>query len=317
MTRTAAPRPGGIVCPLATPLTVDGRLDERVLRGLIDALVPALDGLFVLGSSGELTWLPDDTAIDVARVAVDQAAGRIPVYVGVGDTGLTRTLARADRLGKIGADYLVVAAPFYYQVASAAGVIDHFETIAEQAPAPVVLYNIPQNTHLPLAPATVATLAGHPNIVGIKDSAGDWNTFESFLALRADDFSVMQGRERLAAISLWSGADGLISAMANFAPRLLQALAASIRDDGPRAETRVLQATIGELAAVFDQGDWLAGLKTTLQVSGWNVGDPSPPIPPHDAAQRLVIEGILSRPEIARWLTMAPAPARPGTAAIG
>ena len=311
MTRTAASRPGGIVCPLATPLTADGRLDEGVLRGLIDAIVPALDGLFVLGSSGELTWLPDEMAVRVARLAVDQTAGRIPVYVGIGDTGLTRTLRRAERLAGVGADYLVVTAPFYYSVSSEASVIGYFETVAERVSAPVVLYNIPQNTHLSLVASTVRTLSGHPNIVGIKDSAGDWNAFESFLALRSDAFSVMQGRERLAAISLWSGADGVISAMANFAPRLLQALAGSIRDEGPRLETLALQATIDALAAVFDQGDWLAGLKSTLQATGWNVGDPSPPIPPYDAAQRLVIEGIVSRPEIVRWLTTAPAPTPP------
>jgi 4-hydroxy-tetrahydrodipicolinate synthase len=298
-------------------MTVDGRLDESVLRGLIDALIPALDGLFVLGSSGELTWLPDEMAIRVARAAVDQTAGRIPVYVGIGDTGLTRTLARADRLADVGADYLVVTAPFYYSVSSVASVIDYFETVAERASAPVVLYNIPQNTHLPLAPSTARTLAEHPNIVGIKDSAGDWNTFESFLALRSDDFSVMQGRERLAAISLWSGADGLISALANFAPRLLQALAGSIRDEGPRLETLALQATIDELAVVFDQGDWLAGLKSTLQAAGWNVGDPSLPIPPYDAAQRLVVEDIVSSPKMVRWLTMAPAPTQSSLGARG
>jgi dihydrodipicolinate synthase/N-acetylneuraminate lyase len=312
MTRTSASPPGGIVCPLVTPMTTDGRLDEGVLRGLIDALVPALDGLFVLGSSGELTWLPDETAVRVARVAVDQTAGRIPVYVGVGDTGLTRTLARADRLADAGADYLVVTAPFYYSVSSVASVIGYFETVAERASAPVILYNIPQNTHLPLAPSTVRILAGHPAIVGIKDSAGDWNAFESFLALRSPDFSVMQGRERLAAISLWSGADGLISAIANFAPRLLQALAGSIRDNRPRVETVALQATIDALAEVFDQGEWLAGLKGTLQATGWNVGDPSPPIPPYDAAQRRVIEGIVSRPDVGGWLTPAPAPAPTG-----
>ncbi len=317
MTRASAPRPGGIVCPLVTPLTADGRLDEDVLRGLSDALIPALDGLFVLGSSGELTWLPDETAIRVARVAVHQTAGRIPVYVGIGDTGLTRTLARADRLAGVGADFLVVATPFYYHVTSVASVIDYFETVAERASAPVVLYNIPQNTHLSLAPSTVRTLAAHPNIVGIKDSAGDWNAFESFLALRSDDFSVMQGRERLAAISLWSGADGLISAMANFAPRLLQALVGSIRDDNSRVETVALQATIDALAGVFDQGDWLAGLKSTLQASGWNVGDPSLPIPPYDAAQRLVVEGIVSKPEIVPWLTMAPAPTPPSLRVLG
>jgi dihydrodipicolinate synthase/N-acetylneuraminate lyase len=316
MTRRAAPRPGGIVCPLVTPLTADGRLDETVLRGLIDALVPDLDGLFVLGSSGELTWLPDDVSLRVARVAVEQVAGRVPVYVGVGDTGLNRTLARADRIAEVGADYLVVAAPFYYQVASDARIVEYFETVAQRASAPVVLYNIPQNTHLPLAPSIVGRLAGHPNIVGIKDSAGDWIAFDAFLAVRADDFSVMQGREHLAAISLWSGADGVISAMANFAPRLLQALAASIRDDGPRTETRALQATIGRLATVFDQGDWLSGLKATLQAAGWHVGEPSPPIPPYDEAQRRALSDILAAPEMTGWLTRPGAPDRPTLPAL-
>jgi 4-hydroxy-tetrahydrodipicolinate synthase len=311
MTTTVAPRPAGIVCPLVTPLTSDGRLDESVLRSLIDALVPDLDGLFVLGSSGELTWLPDEIAQRAARVAVEQVGGRIPVYLGVGDTGLTRTLARADRLADAGADFLVVATPFYYAVASEARLVDAFVTVAERAAAPIVLYNIPQNTHCPLTPSAVRALAGHPRIAGIKDSAGDWATFERFLTLRSDTFSVLQGRERLAAISLWSGADGVISAMGNFAPRLLGALAASIHDERPRAESLALQATIGELAAVFDQGDWLAGLKSTLQAAGWDVGEPSLPIEPYGRAQRLVVEAIVSSPEIARWLTTASSAARP------
>ena len=297
-------------------MTADGQVAEDVLRRLIDALVPDLDGLFVLGSSGELTWLPDDVALRVARVAVDQVGGRIPVYVGVGDTGLDRTLARAGRIADVGADYLVVAAPFYYPVASEARIVDYFETVAKRAAAPIVLYNIPQNTHLSLAPSTVRILAAHPDIVGIKDSAGDWIAFDAFLALRSDDFSVLQGREHLAAISLWSGADGLISAMANFAPRLLQALAVSIRDERPRAEAIALQAAIVELARVFDQGDWLAGLKTALQALGWKVGEPSPPIPALDAAQRLLVDGILSDPALRRWLTSAPVAARSSVPAV-
>lgn len=307
MSGVATPRPAGIICPLVTPLTSDGRLEKTVLRGLIEALVPDLDGLFVLGSSGELTWLPDDIAVAVARIAVEQVGGRIPVYVGVGDTGLSRTLARADRLADTGADYLVAAAPLYYQVASEARIVEYFATIAERAAAPVVLYNIPQHTHLPLAPSVVRELARHPRIVGIKDSAGDWFAFEEFLALRSDDFSVLQGRERLAAISFWSGADGLISGMANFAPRLLQDLAASVREDRSRAETLALQATVGELAAVFDQGDWLAGLKATLQACGWDVGEPSLPMPPCDPEQRRAIDRILAAPGIRRWLTTHPA----------
>ena len=306
MNERGAARPGGIVCPLVTPLTAVGRLDEPVFRALIEALVPDLDGLFVLGSSGELTWLPDDVAQRVAEVAVAQVGGRIPVYVGVGDTGLTRTLARSDRLATAGADYLVVTAPFYYQVAEEARVVEHFVAIAERAAVPVVLYNIPQNTHLPLVPSVVGRLAEHPNIVGIKDSAGDWFAFERFLAQRSDGFSVLQGRERLAAISLWSGADGVISSMANFAPRLLQGLAASVRDERPRREILALQARVGELAAVFEQGDWLAGLKATLQALGWRVGEPGAPIPPYDDEQRRVVHEIVATPELRPWLTVGP-----------
>jgi dihydrodipicolinate synthase/N-acetylneuraminate lyase len=300
-----AGRPAGIVCPLVTPLTPDGRLDEPVFRALIDALVPDLDGVFVLGSSGELTWLPDEVAVDVARVAVAQVAGRIPVYVGVGDTGLQRTLDRAARLGDLGADYLVAATPFYYAVTAEAAIVDHYVAIANAAGAPIVLYNIPQSTHVPLTPPVVERLADHPRIVGIKDSAGDWFAFEQFLELRGDTFSVLQGREQLAAVSLWSGADGVISAMANFAPRLLRELAAAIRQERPRAECLALQASISQLAGVFDGGNWLAGLKSTLRTMGWAVGDPSPPIPASDAAHREAIERVLHAPGVDRWLTMA------------
>jgi 4-hydroxy-tetrahydrodipicolinate synthase len=292
---------------MATPLTADGELNEPVFRALLEALIPDLDGVFVLGSSGELTWLPDPVADRVVRVAVDQVAKRIPVYVGVGDTGLARTLDRADRLGGLGADILVAAAPFYYAVSSEARLVEHFVTIAERAPAPVLLYNIPQNTHRPLPPAVVRALADHERIVGIKDSAGDWIAFDEILGLRSEFFSVLQGREHMAAISLWSGADGLISAMGNFAPRLLQALAASIRNERPQAETLELQATVGRLAGVFTQGDWLAGLKSALMALGWEVGEPSAPIAPYTASQRRVVERLVASPDLVSWLTVAPA----------
>ena len=303
MTTARTGRPAGIVCPLVTPLRPDGRLDEVVLRDLLDALVPDLDGVFVLGSSGELTWLPDDVALEVARVTVDQVDGRVPVYVGVGDTGLRRTIDRAARLGDAGPDFLVVTAPFYYAVSADAAIVDHYVTVAEAAAAPVVLYNIPQNTHVPLTPAIVRTLAAHPRIVGLKDSAGDWFAFEQFLGCRSDAFSVLQGREQMAAISLWSGADGVISAMANFAPRLLRALVDAVRDGRSVTEAATLQATISELAAVFDQGHWLAGLKCTLRTLGWDVGEPSRPIPAYDAVARAVVEDVLGRRGLRRWLT--------------
>jgi 4-hydroxy-tetrahydrodipicolinate synthase len=303
VTRTTASRPGGVVVPLATPLLPDGNVNEAVLRGLVDALVPDLDGLFALGSSGEMTWLPDEVALRVAHVAIEQVAGRIPVYLGVGDTSTARTLERAARFADAGADYLVVTTPFYYPVVSEPRLVDHFAAVADRAPVPIILYNIPQHTHCRLTPAVVAALAGHPRIAGIKDSTGDWAAFDQILALRSDGFRVLQGHERLAAVSLWAGADGLITSVANFAPRLLQALTTSIREDARRSESLALQATIRRLAEVFAQGSWLAGLKCTMQSVGWDVGEPSPGIEPYGAAERAAVEAIVSAPEIARWLT--------------
>ena len=303
MTETTASRPGGVVVPLVTPLLPDGRVNERVLRDLVDALVPDLDGLFALGSSGEMTWLPDEVALQVAHVVVEEVAGRIPVYLGVGDTSTARTVERAARFADTGADYLVVTTPFYYQVVSEPRLVDHFAAVADRAPVPIVLYNIPQHTHCLLTPAVVEALAGHPRIAGIKDSTGDWAAFDQILALRSDGFRVLQGHERLAAVSLWAGADGLITSVANFAPRLLRALTTSIRDDARRSESLALQATIRRLAEVFAQGSWLAGLKCTMQSVGWDVGEPSPGIEPYGGAERAAVESIVSTPEIARWLT--------------
>ena len=297
--------PRGIICPIATPLTAAGDLREDVFRELIEALLPDLDGVFVLGSSGELTWLPDHVARRAVEVAVDQVAGRIAVLAGVGDTGLARTLARADRLAIPGVDQVVVAAPFYYQVPTEAAIVDHYVAVAERCPVPVVLYNIPQNTHQPLTAAIVRELAAHPRIVGIKDSSGDWFAFQRFLSFRSEAFSVLQGREQLAAASYWGGADGLISGMSNLAPRLLRALQTAIRDDRPRAEGVALEAAIEVLAGVFTVGDWLAGLKGSLEALGWAVGDPSPPMPPADPRHRAEIQRILAATDD-RWLTRRP-----------
>lgn len=299
---TPARRPEGVICPVATPLTESGSLDEDVFRAHLEALLPDLDGLFVLGSSGELARLTDATADRAARVATEQVRGRIPVIVGIGDTGIDRTLARAERFGDIGADYFAVTSPFYYPVPSETHLVRYYETIAERIGPRLLLYNIPQNTHLSLTPDVVRELATHPRIAGIKDSTGDPFQFAQLLALRSPDFRVLQGREELTASSIWAGADGVASATGNFAPRLLGAVIRSVREGRPREETLALQATVDRLAGVFTQGYWLAGLKATLGELGWGVGEPSQPMPGLTEAQLAAVRRIIEATD-ARWLT--------------
>jgi len=135
-------------------------------------LLPDVDGVFVLGSSGEFALLEDTMRAELINRTVERVEGRRPVYVGVGDTGTRRTIANARRASRAGVDALVVCGPFYYPVTDQGALRAHFEAVADAVDRPVLLYNIPENTVSALTPDSVVALAMHPNIVGIKDSGG-------------------------------------------------------------------------------------------------------------------------------------------------
>ncbi len=290
-------RPEGVIVPLATPLTDDERLDGPALDGLIDRLLPDVDGVFVLGSSGEFALLEDATRAELIDRTVERVEGRRPVYAGVGDTGTRRTIANARRASRAGVDALVVCGPFYYPVTDQGALRAHFEAVADAVDRPVILYNIPQNTVSALTPDSVVALAAHPNIVGIKDSWGDMFLFQRFLDARSGTFSVLQGREQLAALSFWAGADGVVSALANFAPARLQALRRAV-DAGDRSRATELQADVTRLAEVFDQAGWLSVLKAVLSELGHGSGRAAAPLPAVSRDVREAIRSILARADV-------------------
>jgi len=279
-------RPTGVIVPVATPLSADGGLNEPVFRDLLRAQLPLVDGIFVLGSSGELSWLTEAVAAEVRRVAREETAGRVPLYVGVGDTSLPRTLARVAALTAGDAEFVVVTSPYYYPVEQPA-LAEYFTAVADRSPIPVVLYNIPQNTGVALSTETLLTLAAHPNIVGVKDSSGDTFGFLRMLDARGPGFSVLQGREQLLAASFFSGADGIVSSLGNVAPALLRAAIDAVAA-GDRDHALGLQAEITALATLFDHGYWVAALKSALAALGFEVGAPVAPMPactPGEAAE--------------------------------
>ena len=288
---------GGIICPLATPSTVKGEPDLDVLVEHIRWVAPQVDGIVVLGSSGELASLPDSLIQPILRSATQAIPDDITLYVGVGDASTARALARLDAVPSR-ADYVLVCGPYYFQAASQVALLTHFTTIAGASPRPVVLYNLPQNVGVPILPETVLELAGNPNVVGIKDSSGDMFGFQSLLRGAPAGFKVMQGREQLAAISLWAGCHGLVSSLSNFAPDHLRALINAV-EAGDRAGALRLQAGVSDLARVFDQGHWLAAMKAVLEELGLPVGAPIPPLPACTADQRAEIRRILRSHQVA------------------
>lgn len=212
----------GIVPPAITPLDAKGNLDEKGLEALLERFIKAgVHGIFMMGSSGEAYVLPDA----VRTAAVDGAAaclkGRIPLYVGIGDNSLERTLRNGEHAAKAGADVLVLISPPYLDYSEAERV-NYFQTVTDRLDLPVLLYNIPQVNGNPVSPAMLRTLAAHPRIIGIKDSESNapktaamrevWEEFP--------EFRWFEGNDSLSGQSLLMGAHGVVNGGTNLFPSL-------------------------------------------------------------------------------------------------
>ena len=184
--------PGGLICPIVTPLNSDGTLNTESFSRHIEWLAPQVDGLFVLGSTGELAALPDELIPQVVASASTVLQREVPLYVGVSDTGTTHVLRRIESLGAR-ADFLVVSGPYYFQATSQNALVDHFVRVADRAPRPIILYNLPQIVGVAIQPSTVVELAKHPNIWGLKDSSGNMISFMEVLFSRLGRLSGYAG----------------------------------------------------------------------------------------------------------------------------
>ena len=270
----------GVVPPLISPLDSTGQPDAAALDALVAHVVEAgCSGLFVLGGCGEGAWLTPSQRGGIIRAAVRAAAGRVPVLAGVMLPATGPVVEAARQAQDLGAAAVVVGSPYYFGVDGAAQ-RRHIETVLDSVPLPALLYNIPQCTHETLGHRTVEALAAHPRVLGIKDSAGDFEAFQRLLAIKRwrADFRVLQGNEALLAASLLQGGDGVVPGLGNVAPSLMVALCrAAARGDA--AECARLQDEVTALCEIYG-GDahWLPSLKAACAVLGLGNGAPAPPL---------------------------------------
>ncbi|MET0129930.1 MAG: 4-hydroxy-tetrahydrodipicolinate synthase [Stenotrophomonas chelatiphaga] len=208
----------GLITALATPFQADGALDPDGWQRLLHLqLEGGVHGVVVAGSTGEAAALSDDEYDQLLRSAVQAIGGRVPVLAGTGHSGTAKTIAATRRAAANGATHALVVTPPYVRPTQA-GLIAHYRAVADQGGLPVILYNVPGRTGCDMLPETVAELARHPNIVGIKEAVGDIGRVHALQALRSADFAVLSGDDGTAARSILSGIDGLISVGANVLP---------------------------------------------------------------------------------------------------
>jgi len=201
----------GLWLPLVTPFK-DGAVDFASYERLIDHYIDAgVNGLFPLGTTGESPALDDDEIDELVERTVARAAGRVPVFVGVGSNATQKVEKTLRRLERFAFEGIVSVCP-YYNRPSQEGMRLHFQRIAQATDRDILIYNIPYRTAVNLLNETLLELAETPNIVGVKDSSGSIAQSLDLLARRPADFAVLTGEDALYFTMLANGADGGILA---------------------------------------------------------------------------------------------------------
>jgi 4-hydroxy-tetrahydrodipicolinate synthase len=292
----------GVIVPAATPLDADGALDQAAFGRLLAFLVQnRVDAIFANGSMGAFALLPDSEQIAAVEAAVRSADGKVPVLAGASESGTARVLAKIRQLSRSGADAFVVLPPYYYLL-SQRELLHFYFSVADASPKPIVAYDNPRLTKNPIFVATVAELAGHPNIAGIKVSNSDALYWQDLIGLNIDrnKFSLISGAGKLNSLALRLGFDGITEGLHNVVPNLAVALfEASARGDFDTADR--IQRKINRCFRIFEvDGGW-RGLELAFQHMGIATRAAAAPYDlPISAAHREEILRVLEQEEIPR-----------------
>ena len=224
MTRSSPPLRGSIVA-LVTPMHEDGSVDYPALRRLVDwHVAEGTDCIGVVGTTGESPTVDVDEHCQIIQVAVEQAAGRVPVMAGCGGNSTREAIALAQFARQVGADSQLQVVP-YYNKPGQEGQYRHIRAIAEASgDLPVVLYNVPGRTGADLQHDTVLRLAQVPGIVGIKEATGNLERAQWLVRQAPEGFSIYSGDDATAVLLMLAGGHGNVGVTANVAPKLMHQL---------------------------------------------------------------------------------------------
>ena len=226
----------GSLVALVTPMKDDGALDFACLERLVDwHIEQGTDGLVIAGTTGEASTLTKAEHVEVIRVAARRAAGRVPVIAGTGSNSTAQTIDLSRAVGELPVDGYLVVTP-YYNKPTQEGLYRHFVAIADAVELPLILYNVPGRTGVDMQTATVARLAAHPGIVGIKEATGDLGRLQPLREACGDDFLLFSGDDATGCEFMLQGGQGVISVTSNVAPALMAEMCqAALSGDRQRA----------------------------------------------------------------------------------
>ncbi|MEF8832071.1 MAG: dihydrodipicolinate synthase family protein [Candidatus Thermoplasmatota archaeon] len=210
----------GIIPPIITPFDKKGHLDMKALENNLDIWNQTdLSGYLALGSNGEFVYLNKEEKIKVVKKVLQESSEDKTVIAGTGLESTELTLDLTNRMAKIGVEAALVLPPHYYGDFMTDTVLkNHYEYIADNADIPILIYNMPKFTGITISENLIAILSDHENIIGMKDSSGDFSLLGKYISNSSENFDVMVGTANLIFGGLILGASGGILALANLAP---------------------------------------------------------------------------------------------------
>ncbi|EFM20475.1 MULTISPECIES: dihydrodipicolinate synthase family protein [unclassified Pantoea] len=264
----------GVLTAIVTTFDREGAFDPVRQREQVRRQINAGNGIFCGGTNGEFFVLNEQEKIAVTTTCVDEVNGQAPVVAHIGEISTRETIRLGKQIARLGVDAVSAITPWFVPLKQQE-LIDHYQRVADALSVPLFLYNIPARTGNTLQPETVRTLAAHPNIIGIKDSAGSYESLSGFLQATADcdGFDVLNGPDSLIHQGFVDGCSASISGLANVAPEAINAIWARFRAGDIAGSHQAQENVTGLRTALYSIGFSPAAVKKAVSLQGFEVGE--------------------------------------------
>ena len=285
----------GIIPPMVTPFDQTGAIRYDAFgRNIEEYVRSGIQGYLVLGSNGESVYLEHSEKLRLIEVARKQVPSSMTLLAGTGLESTRATIELTKEAADLGADAVLVKNPFYFKSQMTFDVyVAHYTAVADASPVPVVIYNVPVFTGVPLPSRLVVELSKHPNIRGLKDSSGDVKLI-SEVVWNTDQFPVLAGAAPTLFPAMAAGARGGIVALACAAPKATRALYRAFAA-GDYKKAGLVQRIIAPAAGAVTEKYGIAGLKAAMELEGFEAGSPRRPLLPMKANDREDLAQIFRR----------------------
>ena len=278
----------GSIVAIVTPFHQDGSVNFSKLGELVDWQIQnGTDGIVALGTTGESATMTDEEDNAVCEYVLKRVNGRIPVIVGSGSNCTASMLEKSLRYQAMGAQGLLIISP-YYNKTNEEGMYRHFATVVDAVDIPCILYNVPGRTGCSISEGVVKRLAGHPNVMGIKEASGNMSYACKIARYLGPDFAMYSGNDDITVPILSVGGSGVISVLANILPKQTHDMVMSYLSGDTAAATAAQLRYLELINSLFLEVNPIP-VKAALNMMGWEVGPCRMPLyeMSQGAAQRL------------------------------